>query len=616
MILNSGARRLGIFAYFDADGIVDDYVAYLVSEVGKHCVRQVCIVNGTLTQEDADKLRAAGGEVVFRENRGYDITAYRDALLAQDLSDIDEVLFYNQTIFGPVCPLDAMFAQMNARDVDFWGLSRHKGAKHASWDENEAFPPHVQSYWFAVRKPMLTDGRFLDYWNNLPAIETYWDAVRKHEVRFTKHFADLGFVWDVFLHTEDDEICNDYPLMGKPKEMLEQGCPFVKRKVFLMDRTLYTSIPQGGAAQAVWDYLRDKTQYPVRLIAQNITRTATLSEVTQAFVPYYDVSGAQPSEKGVTAVLYFARAEQAALLIAAAKARPYEKLYALFANEALRTQFQPELPETASCAVCGESGHGVQVLFRLLYPAIRTPYVMYLTNDLPLLLREFQDETTLRAAVDALTAACETAFDREPCLGALFPPVSVHQNCATLGADWPETGAALEARLRDAGLRCPLGVKTTGIAVRGGMFFARREALAPLAKFKFAAEDFAGEYPAWEYLAPLAAHGAGLLIGYSARYAELGRLLTNVSAMLTQTEEVWQTKNNRTFDRVLFRMKAIRDFYYERRFQMTLEQAFEADLTWKQKLWICLQIILKPETFRKLHPGTGEEPAHPEDVLD
>ena len=169
MILNSGAKRLGIFAYFDADGIVDDYVAYLVSEVGKYCSRQVCIVNGALTPESENKLRAAGGEVVFRENRGYDITAYRDALLAQDLSDIDEVLFYNQTIFGPVCPLDAMFRTMDARDVDFWGLSRHKGAKHASWDENETFPPHVQSYWFAVRKPMLTDERFLDYWKNLPS---------------------------------------------------------------------------------------------------------------------------------------------------------------------------------------------------------------------------------------------------------------------------------------------------------------------------------------------------------------------------------------------------------------------------------------------------------------
>lgn len=149
--------------------------------------------------------------------------------MSQDLSDIDEVLFYNQTIFGPVCPLDAMFREMNARDVDFWGLSRHKGAKHASWDENEAFPPHVQSYWFAVRKPMLTDGRFLDYWNNLPAIETYWDAVLQARGALYETLCRSRHLrGTMFLHTEDDEICNDYPLMGKPKEMLEQGCPFCK----------------------------------------------------------------------------------------------------------------------------------------------------------------------------------------------------------------------------------------------------------------------------------------------------------------------------------------------------------------------------------------------------
>ena len=35
-----------------------------------------------------------------------------------------------------------------------------------------------------------------------------------------------------------------------------------------------------------------------------------------------------------------------ALLTAAAKARPYEKLYALFANDALRTQFQPAMWNT------------------------------------------------------------------------------------------------------------------------------------------------------------------------------------------------------------------------------------------------------------------------------
>ena len=615
MRLGGAPKRLGIFAYYDADGVVDDYVLRLVSETGKHCVRQIFVVNGTLTAQSEEKVRALGAELMYRENRGYDITAYRDALLAQQLGNYDEVLFYNQTIFGPVCSLDAMFAEMGARDVDFWGLSRHKGAKHASWDENESFPPHVQSYWFAVRRPMLTDERFLSYWRGLPAIESYWDAVRRHEVVFTKHFADLGFSWDVFLHTEQDEVRNDYPLMGKPKEMLERGCPFVKRKVFLMDRTLYTSIPQGGAAQEVWDYLRNKTEYPVRLIAQNITRTASAAEVTQAFVPYFDTAGASP-HAGVTGVLYFARAEQAELLIKAAKARPYAKLYALFATDALRVALQPQLPAGTAHAVCGESGHGAQVLFRMLYPAIRTPYVLYLTNDLPLLLGEFQDETTLRAAAEALTAGCEALFERDETLGALFAPPSAHQDCVTLGADWPETCAGMRDRLRAAGFSCPLGEREPGVAVRGGMFLARREALAPLAKLKLEAADFAGTYPAWEYLVPLSAHQTGYRIGYAADYAALGRMLANASAMLAAADQVFYTPNNRRFDKLLFRMKAIRDFYLERRFQMTLEQAFCAELTFRQKLWICLQIFLKPETFARLHRANPEPPARPEDPLD
>ncbi len=615
MTLTGTPRRLGIFAYYDADGIVDDYVAALVSEVGKFCERQMLVVNGTLTTNGEAKLRAAGGEVMYRENRGYDITAYRDALLAQDLAGVDEVLFYNQTIFGPVCPLDEMFRTMGGRDVDFWGLSRHKGAQHAPWDEHEAFPPHVQSYWFAVRKPMLTDDRFLEYWRELPAIETYWDAVRKHEVQFTKRFSELGFTWDVYLHTEADEICNDYPLMGKPAETLRQGSPFVKRKVFLTDRTGYLSIPQGGAAQEAWDYLKVQTDYPVRLIAQNITRTASVAEVTQAFVPYFDAPAAATGG-GVTGVLYFARTEQAALLLAAAKARPYAKLYALFATDALRVRFQSELPGGTACAVCGDSGHGVQVMFRLLYPAIRSAYVLYLTNDLPLILSEFQDETTLLLAVESLTAACETVLEQEECLGALFAPPSVHQDCLTAGADWPEMCARIAPRLRAAGISCPLGESAPGVAVRGGMFFARRAALAPLARLKLEASDFEGAYPAWEYLVPLSAHAAGFRIGYTASYASLGRSLANAYAMLSAADQVFYTPNNRRFDKLLFRMKAIRNFYYERRFQMTLEQAFEADLTWKQKLWICLQILLKPETFRKLHSGADKPAAPPVDLLD
>ena len=89
--------------------------------------------------------------------------------------------------------------------------------------------------------------------------------------------------------------------------------------------------------------------------------------------------------------------------------------------------------------------------------------------------------------------------------------------------------------------------------------------------------------------------------------------------MMRDIESLWMTPNKSRYDQILFRMKAILDFYHERRYQMTLEQAFHADLTFKQKAWICLQILLKPETFEKLHRRfghAGPPAAPPHDDLD
>ena len=68
-------------------------------------------------------------------------------------------------------------------------------------------------------------------------------------------------------------------------------------------------------------------------------------------------------------------------------------------------------------------------------------------------------------------------------------------------------------------------------------------------------------------------------------------------------------------------MQWIKDFYDERRYQMTLEQAFKAKLSFKQKLWIISQLLLSPQAFerlqRLLHRGKLP-PAHPQpkDPLD
>ena len=44
-------RRIGIFVFFDADGIVDRYIPYMLTDLMKNLERLVIVVNGKITDE-------------------------------------------------------------------------------------------------------------------------------------------------------------------------------------------------------------------------------------------------------------------------------------------------------------------------------------------------------------------------------------------------------------------------------------------------------------------------------------------------------------------------------------------------------------------------------------
>lgn len=608
MLLTEQSSRLAIFAYYDEEGIADDYVAYLLEAMRAHCAKQIVVVNGTLTPESEAKLRPHCTKIIYRENKGFDVTAYKEGFLQiEDLEQYDEIVFYNQTIFGPVCSLTTMFHTMAQRNLDFWALTRHKGARKASWDNSISIAPHLQSYFFAVRKPMFTSKEFREYWESLPEINSYWDAVGKHEVVFTQHFDALGYQWDSYIHTEDLEARNDYPMMGMPVEVLRRGSPFFKRKSFLCGRGTYSSVPQGAAAQQLLEYIRTQTTYPVRMLAQNLLRTTDVLTLREALTLTYDVRRLPAGERTV-AVLWFAKEEMAELLCIAASALQKDAaLLCLFATQKLCNTYSTKLPPKAQCIITEQNG--LRYLFKELWKDVAVfENIVYLHNELPLLLDEFADESTLYCAVQALThAGCGGLLESRPEIGLLVPPRGMHQETLSLGLNWRDAQEMLSEGLAGIDAHPMLPQGGSGYAVRGSMFFARKSAVCALADFAFTDEMFEGEYPAYEFLLPLIAQSAGYFTAEACTAQMAFTLLANAQELVRQTTEKWATPRMKRSDQVLFRMQGILDFYYERRFHMTLEQAFTAKLTAKQKLWICLQIVLKPETFRKLQGWLGHK---------
>lgn len=128
MLINSeNAKRLAIFFFYDKSGIVDRYVPYLLDDLKKN-VTEICTVcNGGIPEKSKEVLEQYG-EVFIRENKGFDVWAYKEAMAHYGwdrLQIYDEVILLNNTIMGPVYPFQETFEKMDHMDVDFWGLTEY-----------------------------------------------------------------------------------------------------------------------------------------------------------------------------------------------------------------------------------------------------------------------------------------------------------------------------------------------------------------------------------------------------------------------------------------------------------------------------------------------------------
>ncbi|MDD2458682.1 MAG: rhamnan synthesis F family protein, partial [Eubacteriales bacterium] len=226
-------------------------------------------------------------QVIVRENQGFDIWGYKtglDSIGWQDLAAFDEIILANNTIFGPLYPFRDVFAAMDSRDVDFWGLTRHGEHENDPTGCNPyGFTPvHVQSYFVGFRKSFFQSEAFQSYWDHLPAMPGYGDAVGGHETFFTRHFADLGFAWDTFVDSAYLETLNPNPILYYHQKMVSDlKCPIVKRRTFFQDYDDILFHTTGQPAFELMNWLEQQSGFDTGLIWDNLLRTCHLDDLAK-----------------------------------------------------------------------------------------------------------------------------------------------------------------------------------------------------------------------------------------------------------------------------------------------------------------------------------------------
>lgn len=216
-------KRTVIFAHYDRDNIVDDYVILYLLELAKVCDRIIFVSDSDLSAKEIRRVEAIADLVIAGRHGEYDFGSWKKGLIAieHELANIDELVLANDSCYC-INSFEPVFEKMKNNNCDFWGLVHSLN----SVNPNSLPIRHLQSYFLVFRKNMFMSKEFVDYFKAVKAQPTKNAIIEEYELRFTRHFENLGFKADNFIKRVfvGNPTCSEVFF----KELVPAGFPVMK----------------------------------------------------------------------------------------------------------------------------------------------------------------------------------------------------------------------------------------------------------------------------------------------------------------------------------------------------------------------------------------------------
>jgi CDP-glycerol glycerophosphotransferase (TagB/SpsB family) len=244
-------RRICLFAGYDRDGEVDDYVVAYVRELSRHA-DVYYLADGFMPEGELDKLAPYTKGRWAERHGAYDFGSWsmlaRKLVGWEEIGQYDELLLVNDSGYL-LRSLDGVFAKMDAAACDWWGLQATKGLARtrdnpanrftqaipmaevkAKWvDEYEKDPLydfHVGSYFLVFRQPVLGDAGFRRLLDSVKPQKGKLQTIQKYEIGVTHYLIGRQFDFTTFI----DKLYPFHPVFTENHfELVREGFPLLKR---------------------------------------------------------------------------------------------------------------------------------------------------------------------------------------------------------------------------------------------------------------------------------------------------------------------------------------------------------------------------------------------------
>ena len=208
-------KRLFLFAFYDPQGVVGE-AALRYLEALRPLGDIVLATDCDLRPGEAKKLAPLVVSYEAARHGEYDFGSYKRAFLQADLSGYDVVYLVNDSVVGPLHPLEPDLLRMEALGVDAFGLVLHPSRKER----------HLQSWFIGLKPAVFQAPWFGEFLGGVVAVDRKEDVCILYENGLARlldaHSIPYAGLWEL----RGKAI---YNAVGR---LSRQGFPFLKKSAF------------------------------------------------------------------------------------------------------------------------------------------------------------------------------------------------------------------------------------------------------------------------------------------------------------------------------------------------------------------------------------------------
>ena len=249
-------KRAVLYAHYDRNDIVEDYVLYALREHRRFCDTLIFVSTAGLDDKEQEKAARYADRILVRDNSGYDFMSWKCALaLLDNLENYDEILFTNDSIYGPLWPMEKVYEQSSRIDADLWGLCI-----------NHQVSRHVQSWFFAFRKILIRSGVMQEFWETVHPIEHKMTIIKKYEIGLSKFVEKRGYITGAMFEphwlspTEKLRLIIQDMNLREPRRSFKFAKRVIHAKTMNPNHELWREMIQAGVPFIKVELLRDNPQ--------------------------------------------------------------------------------------------------------------------------------------------------------------------------------------------------------------------------------------------------------------------------------------------------------------------------------------------------------------------